>query len=270
MAESCDRYLINSVLRAAQILESFTLDQPTYSNSELAKKIGINKSSATRLLYSLERAGFIVRDRQTGRYSLTYKLHLIGNVYVQNTSLHMESVPLLKGLSAEFNENTHLGMMDRTDVLYLEQVKCAQPIGLMSSAGSRLPAFCTGIGKVLLAYMSDGEFDAYCREADLIRYTENTVVDPEEIRAGGAEIRAYGYSITRGEFRPEVFSVSAPVRDSSGQVVAAISLAGPCFRMDHPEQVERYIVAVTDTAHKISQRLGWPAERKSGTGERRK
>ena len=250
-----DRYVINSVVRAAKILEAFSLETPTLSNAELSKILRINKSAITRLMHSLVKAGLVSRDETTGRYSLTHKLFRIGSVYVNNSSLHTIGRPLLEKLSSRFNENAQIGILDRAEVMYLEQVKCSQHIGLMSTSGSRLPSYCTGAGKVLLAYLTDDEFEEVCATADLKRYTPLTIVEPDKLREQMQKIRQAGYAIAKSEFQPDVISFAAPVFGENGKVIAAISLAGPVFRMDFPEKMEEFIQVVVDTAGEISEQV---------------
>jgi len=252
-----DRYVINSVVRAARILESFTMETPILTNADLAKKIGVDKSTITRLMQSLEKVEFVTRDQVSGQYSLTHKLFQIGNVYVQNTDLNNEGRPLLEKLSDTFNENAQMGVLDKTEVLYLEQVRCSQHIKLMSFVGSRLPAYCTGAGKLLLAHLSDEEYYKFCRSVEFISHTPKTIVEPEILKDQLSIIRDNGFAIAKSEFREDVFSIAAPVLDGNNRVIAAISLAGPLFRMDHPEKIKEYIKAVVETAEDLSIRLGY-------------
>lgn len=257
MKTADNRYVINSVLRAAKILESFTVEKPTLTNAELSKKLGLNKSAVTRLLQSLVTAGLIRRDQNSGRYGLTHKLSQIGNAYVKNASLHIEGRPLLEQLSSKSSENAQMGMLDDTEVLYLDQVRCSQPIGLMSFTGSRLPAYCTGTGKLLLAYLSEEQFKNYCRSVDFIRYTPKTILDPTILKNQLTEIKKAGFAVLQSEFRQDVLSIAAPVLDENGRVVAAISIAGPVFRLNHPDKVNELIRAVVDTAKALSMRIGY-------------
>jgi DNA-binding IclR family transcriptional regulator len=250
-----ERYVINSVVRAARILESFTVETPSLSNAELAKKLGINKSAITRLMQSLVKAKFVTRDKGTGRYQLTHKLFKIGNVYVKNSSLHSEGLPLLKKLSKSFNENAQIGILDKTEVMYLEQIKCSQHIGLMSTRGSRLPAYCTGAGKVILAYLTADRLDEFYRNVDFVSFTPNTATDPEALNEQLEKIRNEGVALVRSEFRDDVISVAAPVYGNEGEVIAAISLAGPVYRMDFPDKIEKYKRSVMDTAKNLSDRI---------------
>ena len=157
-----DRYLINSVLRAAQILESFSANKFHYTNSELAIKLGLNKSTMTRLLYSLEKAGFLVRDPKTREYRLTHSLFCIGNVYINQIDLHKGAMPLLAQLSESCKETVHLAVLREFQVFYLDKVEGPQSISMTSAIGETNPAYCTGVGKVLLAYLNEKKF-SHCK-----------------------------------------------------------------------------------------------------------
>ena len=257
MKSSDDRYAINSVLRAARILESFTVETPALTNAELAKKLGLNKSAITRLLQSLVKVGFIRRDDHTRRYSLTHRLSRIGSVYVKNNSLQIEGHPLLEQLSAKCGENAQMGRLENTEVLYLDQVRCSQHIGLMSFSGGHLPAYCTGTGKLLLAYLSEEQFKTYCRSVNFTRVTQKTITDPAILKEQLIQIKKDGVALVKSEFRPDVLSIAAPVLDENGKVIAAVSLAGPVFRMDNPKKIQEYKQAVIDTAKALSIRIGF-------------
>ena len=252
-----DRYLINSVPRAAQILDSFSFEKPTYTNTELSKKLRLNKSSVTRLLYSLERTGFLERNGKTGEYRLTHRLFRIGSVYINQVSLHREAMPLLSELAASCRETVHLAILNEFEVFYLDKVESSQSIGMMSRVGNRSPAYCTGVGKVVLAHRNEENLEAFFRSVELKQYTPNTITDPSDLRLHLRKIREQGYAIDDSEHEIEVKCVAAPIRDRAEGVVAGISVSGPIFRMT-PERIEsELIAAVKETAHKISTRLGY-------------
>jgi DNA-binding IclR family transcriptional regulator len=116
LSEDC--YLMNSVLRAAEILKSYTREKTAFTNSELAKKLGLNRSTVTRLLYALEKAGFLVRDERTREYSLAYWVYRIGNVYISKIDFHKEAMSLLAQLSASCKETVHLAVLREFQAFY--------------------------------------------------------------------------------------------------------------------------------------------------------
>lgn len=254
---SVDRYLINSVLRATQILESFSFEKPTYTNSELSKRLGVNKSTITRLLYSLEKASFLQRDVKTNEYRLTHRLFRIGSVYINQVSLHREAMPLLSELASSCRETVHLAILDNFEVFYLDKVESSLSIGMMSRVGNKSPAFCTGVGKVMLAHLGDGDLEVFFRSHGLTRYTSNTITDPAELKSHLRRAKENGYAIDDAEHEAEVNCVAAPVRDKSARVIAGISISGPVFRMTRERIEKELVAAVKETASMISKRLGY-------------
>ena len=251
-----DRYVINSVLRAAQLLECFSFDKPAYRNAELSKKLGLNKSTITRLLCSLQKAGFLEKDAKTGEYGLTDRVFRIGTVYISQVDFHKEAMPVLSDLASSCEETVHLAVLHEFEVFYLDKVDSPQSIGMRSRVGASAPAYCTALGKVLLAHLNDVDLESLLRSIELKPFTDNTITDPARLMVHLRDIRHRGYAIDNAEHQAEVKCVAAPVHSAEGKTVASISISGPIFRMT-PERIENdLIAAVTETAHKISSRLG--------------
>ena len=251
------RYLINSVLRAAQVLESFSLQKDSFTNAEFSKTLGINKSSVTRLLYSLEEAGFLRRDNTTGRYTLTYKLYRIGNVYIQHASLYKEAMPVLSQLVEATRETVQLTVLEKNEVAIIERIETPQSIGLMGLAGVNLPAYCSATGKVLLAHLPDNELEDYFSSVQLNAYTPKTVTDRKMIEQELKSIKQQGYAVCNAELEKQVVGIASPLRDKTGAVIASISIAGPDFRIGKKRVQKHIIELVTEAADSISRRLGY-------------
>lgn len=254
---SKNRYAINSVLRAVRILECFSFEKPTLRNSEISKMLGLNKSAVTRILSSLKEAGFLKKEDKTGEFRLTHKLYRIGSIYIQQVDLRKEAIPILTRLSELSGETVHLAVLRDFEVFYIDKIECSQSIGMRSRIGNKSPAYCTGVGKVMLAYLKEAELETFFRTVDLKRYTPNTICDENESRQHLARIKAQGYAIDDVEHESEVRCVAAPVLDEQGEVHAAISVAGPVFRMNR-EKIETLLIsAVRNAAAEISQRMGY-------------
>ena len=252
-----DLYVINSVLRAAQILECFSTEKPSYTNAELAKRLDLNKSTITRLLCSLEKAGFVERNPKTKEFSLTYRLYQIGNVYISQSTLHNQAMPLLNQLANKCKETVHLGVLTEFQVFYLDKVEGQHPISMMSRIGMSFPAYCTALGKAMLAHMPRSTVDRYIKQTQFKRYTPNTICDPADFREELKRTVERGYSMDEYEHEADVKCIAAPIRDMTGEVVAAISVSGPSFRMVR-EKIETEIVSMLlQTARDISARLGY-------------
>jgi DNA-binding IclR family transcriptional regulator len=257
MTVQTERYAVNSVLRAAQILQSFSLEKPKYTHAEISKKLGLNKTAVTRLLFSLEKAGFLEKDRQNGTYALTVKLYQIGSVYINLTGIPQAARPHLSELVSRCNESGHLSILHRFEVLYIDKVECSQPIRMMSYVGRKLPAYCTGTGKVLLAYLSGKDLTTFFRVVKRRPLTSTTITERGSLKHELEKIRKQGYAVDNGENEAEVRSVAAPIRDQRGSVVAAVSVAGPVYRMTERFMTETCIPSSIHAADMISKRLGY-------------
>jgi DNA-binding IclR family transcriptional regulator len=208
-------------------------------------------------LYSLEKARFIQRNNKTGEYRLTHKAFQVGRVYIRKVDFHKASMPILKELTAECREASHLGILDEMQVLYLDWVESTYSVSLASLTGRRLPAYCTGVGKNFLAHMDAKDLATYFQNTELIQYTDNTITDPGALTAYLKRVKTQGYAVDNAEYQPEVISVSGPVIDEAGEIVAGISVAGPVFRMGDETQLDKIISLVKKASIEISRQLGW-------------
>ena len=252
-----DRYVINSVVRAAQILESFSIQKPAYTNSELSQRLGLSKSTVTRLLTSLEKAGFVERDPKSKEYILTYRLYQIGNVYISQSDMHKQAMPVLALLADKCLETVHLAVLNDFQIFYLDKVEGQHPIGMTSRIGKIFPAYCTALGKALLAFLPNEQIEQYLRQTTFVRYTPNTICNADALREELKRTVERGYAVDEFENEPDVRCLAAPIRDKNGDVIAAISISGPSFRMVREKIEKNFIPALLKTARKISLRLGF-------------
>ena len=219
--------------------------------------LGLNKTAVMRILSSLEEAGFLKNEDKTGEYRLTHKLYRIGSIYIQQVDIRKEATPVLTRLSEISGETVHLGVLRDFEVFYIDKIESSQSIGMRSRTGNKSPAYCTGVGKAMLAYLDEAELETFFRTVELKRYTPNTICDENESRQHLARIKAQGYAIDDAEHESEVRCVSAPVLNKEGEVNAAISVAGPVFRINR-EKIETLLIsAVKNAAVDISQRMGY-------------
>jgi DNA-binding IclR family transcriptional regulator len=257
--EPDDRYRVQVVDRVLEILEAFSIDAPELGVSELSRTTGLNKGTAHRLLSALERHRLVEQDGTTGRYHLGLRLWELGNRAVARLELPGPAMPALHQLSADTGETAHLAVLDDGDVLYIAKVESKRPLRIPSQVGRRLPPHCTGIGKVLLAWLPPAELDQLIRRRGLPRFTPYTICDPKDLQSELMLIRHRGYALDREELEQGLRCVAAPIRDRSAQVIAAISVAGPSVRVNEGE-TPRLAEAVLHAAHSISRILGSPID----------
>ena len=251
-----DQYLVQSLVRGIELLRCFTRHQPALSIPEVAEQTGLNRTTAYRFLYTLRHLGLLDYDAETRRYSLGIGVLQIGFDYLNSLPLVERAIPLLRALRDELRESTHLGVLDGSSVVYLARVPVERIISATVSVGARLPAGSTSMGRVLLAHLAEERLRNVLRSMELRPRTPCSPATIAELRSVLETVRAQGYAITDQEFEPGVFSIAAPVRDSTDEVIAAINVTGPTDRFPADLVRERQIAAVVRTADELSAALG--------------
>jgi DNA-binding IclR family transcriptional regulator len=251
--------VIQSVDRAAQILDRLASRGGCASLANLARDLELSRSTVHGLLATLRRHGLIAQDEQ-GRYVLGLKLFELGSVAVSRLDLRKVAGPMLDRLVDQFHETVHLVLGDDLDVVYIDKRESSQSMTIVSQVGHRLPAYCTGVGKAMLAFKPEPEIDDLLNGVVLLPRTKNTITDKTALKSHLAEVRACGYALDKEEIIEGLCCVAAPIRDHTGQVVAALSVSGPSVRLT-TEKITLVIPAVVKAAADISLRLGYREER---------
>ncbi|MFC3885137.1 IclR family transcriptional regulator [Bacillus songklensis] len=238
---------------ALRVLDLFSLDEPELGISEIADKLGIANSTVHRLVTTLMSEGFITKDIHTKLYRLGTPILALGNIVTRQSKLHMVSQSVLKALVDQSNETAHIGVLRGFEMIYLNKIECFHPVRLLSYLGKRNPIHCTSTGKVLLAYQSPNFIEEFLQKK-LERYTSKTITDPTALLACLNQIKKLGYSVSVEELHVGVASISAPVRNPKGEVIAAVTIAGPTQRMNG-RAFPKHIELVTQSANAISHVL---------------
>jgi IclR family KDG regulon transcriptional repressor len=253
--EGKSRYNVRVLERAIRLFSVLSSGEGC-SLTEIAQQAQLNGTTAFRLLSTLEQHRFVQRDRGNGQYRLGPACLELARAYLESTDVVQASMPVLEELRDHTRETVHLAILDRMEVYYLAKIPGYHAIGLMASrAGTYAPAYCTGLGKVLLAFLSEGDVRAYCEERGLERLTPNTITDVEALIAQLETVREEGYALDLSERHPGVYCVAAPIRAAHGEVVAAISVSGPEYRMKSRIEEGTIIQVVRDAARSISVRI---------------
>jgi DNA-binding IclR family transcriptional regulator len=253
------RYNIRVLDRAIGLLSLLSEGQPK-NLTELSAGLGIGSSSTYRLLATLASHGYVEHDRGARGYRLGLACLELSRAYLESSDVRQVALPVLERLRDATSETVHLGILDQMEVVYIEKLQGLHAIGLMSSrVGGRSPAYCTGLGKVLLAHLDPALVRSHFRKNGLKRFTDNTITDLSSLMDHLATVREQGYAIDNTEHETEVRCVAAPVFDLHGEVVAAISVSGPDARLDPFGQQRPLIEATVQSAQAISRRLGHPA-----------
>jgi DNA-binding IclR family transcriptional regulator len=224
------------------------------SLAECSAILGYSKATTHRILRTLSRREFVRLDEERGLYSLGITNLRLGMGFLERLDLRREAIPVLRELAALTGETVHLGTISGTDVVYIEKVESPKAVRMFSRVGDTMPAYSTGIGKAILAFLPDAELEEHL-PARLERRTPTTIVDRGELRVEFSSIRERGYSTDNIENEDGIRCVGAPIFDHSAVVCGAISVAGPANRVG-PERFEELGRMVRQRADEISVRIG--------------
>lgn len=245
--------------RVVDILEAFLWLGPQLGVSELSRALGLKKATTHRLLGSLRRRDFVAQDPITRRYRLGIKLWELGSQATSQVAWVDRAKPFLQQLTDQTGETTHLAVLDDGEVLYIDKVESTRSLRMPSQVGRRLPAHCTGVGKALLAHLPAVDVANILARRGMPTFTKRTITDPDALQADLTEVRRRGYSFDDEEIEDALRCIGAPVRDHSGRVVAAVSIAGPASRLPDA-QVPQLGEVVLAGARSISTALGCPPQ----------
>jgi DNA-binding IclR family transcriptional regulator len=252
--------LVQTIERASSILDILGQSPQGISIRELSTKIKLPKGTTHRLLSSLSYLGYVRQDLKTRNYLLGFKLVELGNLLLNQLDLRKEAEPFLKDLAERTKETVHMVVLDRNEVVYIDKVETDQHtsgLKMASRIGLRNPAHSSAVGKVLLAHFSEEELKNFIKEKGLAKRTENTIIDSIQLKEHLKSVRAQGYAIDDEENEKGIRCVAAPIYNDIGKPVAAMSISGPAFQITKKVIQESLKKEVMETAHKISQRLGF-------------
>jgi DNA-binding IclR family transcriptional regulator len=253
-------YQVQVLDRALAILQMLSAEGPDLSLGEISTTLELHKSTVHRLIMVLERHKLVERNSDNGRYRLGLKLFELGTKAVSKLDLRGRARPVLERLVLETSETVHLCILDETEVVYLDKVEPARSVRMASSVGRRNPAYCTAVGKAILAWLPEAQVETIVRKHGLKAMTANTITSFLELKTELATIRDRGYAIDNEEIEEGVRCVGCVVRDFSGGPVAAISVSGPAFRVTR-EKVKSIARPVIVAANTLSTELGFKQSR---------
>ena len=243
----------SSLEKALTLLDAFTMDKPEKRVTDLATKLGIGKSTAHRLLSTLESEGFVTKDIRSRYYSLGVSILSLSSVVISNNKICQAAIPVLKSLVKLSGESAHVATLEKTRVVYLYKVDCEHPVRLRSHLGKENPAYCTSSGQVMLAFQPEEVVDQVIAEG-LVPYTDKTITSPEKLKSLLKTIRETHVALSVEELHESVASIGAPIRDHHGNVVASVSVAGPVQRLTN-YTIPKLTKLVKLAANEISVRL---------------
>lgn len=249
---------VKSADRALDLLEIFAEHLDGLTLTDVCERTGWPKSSSLALIRTLKQRHFLETSTENGRYRLGPRVASLGSAYLGNLSLAQEGAEIVRDVSRACDETVHLAVLRGTDVLYVAKEEGGGHMRMVSMVGRMIPAHGTGVGKMLLASVPDGDLDRlYPPGQDLPRLTRKTVTDREAFVRRLEHIRAQGYATDDGESTVGVNCLAAPILGVNREVVAAMSISVPEPRFTR-DRVPDLLLLLMDGARRLSIRMGCP------------
>jgi IclR family KDG regulon transcriptional repressor len=249
--------LVSAVGRTMAVLEALAEHPEESGVSEIATKLDMSKATVYRFLQSLKARGYVVQDAED-RYRLSVRLFELGAQALPHLDIVREAEPGMRRINELTGETVHLGILDEGSIVYVHKIDSKYNLRMYSRIGRRAPLYCTGIGKVLMAWLEEEELLAHLAQESFERRTANTLTSVEAYLQELEIVRQQGYAEDHEEFEDNMRCLAAPIRDRFGHVIGGMSVSFPCFRF-REELKQDYVKQLMQATQQISAQLGWHA-----------
>ncbi|MCP4426604.1 MAG: IclR family transcriptional regulator [Chloroflexi bacterium] len=246
---------IQSIQRAAAIMRCFTEKEPELGVTDIGQRLGLHKSTVSRMLTTLQLERLVERNPDTGRYRLGLGVISLAGVALGRLNARAAAQPYLDSLLEKTQETINVTVLDEQECVVIERAFSPQPIRYMGWIGRRAPLHCSASGKVLLAYMTMEERTAVL-PPPLSRHTNKTITDLAELVQSLPFVRQQGFAIAHEEYEEGTSSIAAPIYNYLGQVVATLAISGPTYRLED-EAIMAFVEPLLHTTQQISADLGY-------------
>jgi len=223
--------VVQSLGRALDLMESVAMAELGAGLTELAKATGLAPSTAHRLLKTLQQRRYVSHDAERGLWFIGVQAFTVGAAFLRTRNVVAAARPVMRQLMEDSGESVSLAVLDGADAVYLAQIECRAMMRALARPGGRAPLHCSGVGKALLAALSEAERAPLYARIDFTRFTDHTLTDPAALGAALRPVAAQGYAVDDEEFALGLRCVAAVIRDEYGEPVAAISCSGPTARV---------------------------------------
>jgi IclR family transcriptional regulator, pca regulon regulatory protein len=244
---------VQSFARGLSVIRAFGPDAREMTLSEVADRTSLTRAAARRILLTLQQLGYVAA---TGRkFFLTPRILDLGYSYLSTTPLWDLAEPYMEELVSRVHESSSASVLDGTDIVYILRVPTKKIMTISLSIGSRLPAYCTSMGRILLGGLSGEELDNVLRKSDLKAITPHTVIDPARLKQIIRDDCAKGWSLVNQELEEGLVSLSVPIQDRTGRIVAAMNVSGQATRTSADEMVRTILPQLQRAALQIGDAL---------------
>ncbi|RQP25910.1 IclR family transcriptional regulator [Piscinibacter terrae] len=244
---------VQSFARGLQVIRSFSAQAPQQTLSEVAQRTGLTRAGARRILLTLEGLGYV---RSNGRqFSLAPRILDLGFAYLSSLPLWNLAEPVMERLVEDVKESCSAAVLDGADVVYVLRIPTHKIMSINLGIGSRLPAYCTSMGRTLLAELDGRTLDQLLQDVPPVRRTERTIVDTAALKEQLVKVREQGWCLVDQELEEGLVSLSAPIRDRAGRAIAAMNISGQVNRTSPAYMVENFLPKLRAAAQDISRML---------------
>jgi DNA-binding IclR family transcriptional regulator len=247
--------MLSTVDHALMVIEYLSEKQEA-GVSEISNSIGLAPSTTHRLIASLTSREYLIQNPKTRKYQLGIKIFQLGSTVANRFGIRQAALINMEKLAIESGETVNLGILDKTSVIYLEKILNDDPIRIELQVGRAVPAHCTGLGKAILAFQPQDKLDALLKVIRFHKRTKNTIVERGVLRKELETIRERGFAMDNGELIEGIRCIAVPVFSQNNTVVAAISIAGPTFRLDD-KKIDELVPLVRRSAEETSKYIGY-------------
>jgi IclR family transcriptional regulator, pca regulon regulatory protein len=251
---SGDPNFMTSLARGLAVIQAFSTRTDPLTISHVSSKTGFSRAAVRRCLYTLAQLGFAGSD--DGRhFFLRPRILALGHSYISSMPLAAAAQPVLERISHLLHESCSIAALDGVDIVYVARANVTRIMSIDLRVGSRLPAYCTSMGRVLLANLPPEELESYLSRAELTRRTSRTIVSREKLRQVLRLIRRNGYSIVDQELEHGLRSMAVPIHNSGGKVTAALNVGAQAQRVSILEMTNKFLPNLQDAAQELTMLL---------------
>lgn len=241
---------IQSLGRGLLVIQAFSSENPTLTVSKAAELTALSRPAVRRILLTLESLGYA--KSYDGHYALTARVLSLGYAYISSKNIWDIAHPHMKKLVEQTGESTSISVLDGSEIVYVARIPTKRIMTISLDVGSRLPAYATSMGQILLANLSLPELDHYLNQANLTSFTEKTMVNQSDLLERLERIKKDGWVFVEQQLETGLSSLAAPIRDNEGKVVAAINISSNADRFNQKKIKEQFLSLLLQTAEQIS------------------
>ena len=245
---------VTALARGLAVIRAFGEGRADLSIADVARCTGLSRAAARRCLHTLSVLGYA--GGADGKYSLTPRILALGYAYLGSTPVARVAQPILERVAERLHESSSLAVLDGHDIVYVARAATRRILSIGLSVGSRLPADCTSMGRVLLAFADDPERGRFLARVKLVRHTPRTIVDKHELRAELDRVRTAGYAMVDQELEQGLRSLAVPVWRHDRVVVAAVNVGVHAGRVDPKTLARDYLPVLREAAAEIGLAIG--------------